>query len=358
MTRALQLAAKGRGNTSPNPMVGAVIVKGGKIVGEGYHKKAGTAHAEIVALRKAGERARGATLYVNLEPCCHHGKTGPCTKAIIAAGIRRLVFSLNDPDNRVSGQGAAVLRKAGVQVSAGLLKAEAEQLNEFYLFAQRRMRPYVILKLAQSLDGRIAAKSGDSKWISGTESRKFVHQMRSEVDAVLVGAETVRQDNPHLTLRLVKGRDPLRLIAVGRRPISTTSSLMAQNKDHKTIVIVEASRSNDAVAKKMERPGAEVWRVAGSDGRIRPKALLSKAHRKGIRSILIEGGSALATSFVRAKLVDKLILFTAPILIGEGRDSFGDLGLTKVSKAVQFERVARFELGRDQVFIGHPNWSR
>ncbi len=214
MKMALALAWKGQGKTSPNPMVGAVVVKSGEVVGRGYHHKAGQAHAEVLALRNAAERARGATLYVNLEPCCHFGRTRPCTDAIIEAGIKRVVYSIKDPNPVVNGCGARKLRAAGMEVTSGVGEKEATHLNEIYLKFISTGCPFVILKTAQSLDGRIATITGDSKWISGPEALKFAHRLRAECDAVAIGAGTVKADNPQLTVRLVKGRNPYRIIIV------------------------------------------------------------------------------------------------------------------------------------------------
>jgi diaminohydroxyphosphoribosylaminopyrimidine deaminase/5-amino-6-(5-phosphoribosylamino)uracil reductase len=358
MAHALQLAAKGRGATSPNPMVGAVVVRNGRIVGDGFHRRAGEPHAEIIALTDAGKKANGATLYVNLEPCCHHGKTGPCTEAIIAAGIRHVVYSLKDPDKRVAGKGAAILRKAGVTVTSGVFADEAEQLNEYYLFSQRHRRPMVILKLAQSLDGCIAAKSGDSKWISGSESRKLVHQMRSEVDAVVVGAETVRRDNPRLNVRDVDGPNPRRLVVFGNRRIPATVRLFAQNKDKKTTGILTVARSADPTEKRLKKIGVDVWRAGGREGRVNPRFLVRAAHEHGIRSMMIEGGRALATAFVNQELVDKIVLFTAPMIIGNGIHALGELGIQNARNALRFGRTSWHTIGDDLLFVGYPEWSR
>lgn len=356
--RTLELAAKRKGQTSPNPTVGAVVVSTGKIVGEGYHIKAGSDHAEIVALKKAGKKSIGATLYVNLEPCCHSGKTGPCTSAIISAGIQRVVFSLHDPDKRVSGKGAATLRRAGIKVASGVLAREAEQLNEYYLFSQRRQRPFVILKLAQSLDGRIATSSGDSKWISSVESRKLVHALRSEVDAIVVGAETVRRDNPKLTVRHVKGRNPYRVVIAGKKAIPAVRHLLSNNSDKKTVVAVANSETLTQIVKQFKKQGVEVWAIPGKNHLVDPKAFLREADRRNIRSLMIEGGSGVATSFLKQKLVDKLVLVTSPMVIGNGLNAIGDLGTSRISNSIRFDRVSRFELGGDQVFVGYRIWRR
>ncbi len=356
MKRALALAAKGRGTASPNPMVGAVIVKSGRIVAEGYHRQPGADHAEIVALKKAKDRAAGATLFVTLEPCCHTGRTGPCCDAIIAAGIKRVVYAVSDPDPRVNGRGARRLRSAGVLVRSGVLSSESEQLNEFYLTSQRLKRPFVILKLAQSLDGRIATASGDSRWISSPQSRRIVHQIRAEVDAVMIGAGTARKDDPQLTVRLAGGRNPYRIVVEGKASVPRSGKLISMNGDGKTIIVRGKLKSLEgrrlAVGKN-----PIVWEVKSRrNGQIDLHALLGCAREFGIRSILVEGGAALATSFLRERLVDKFILFTAPIIIGKGTDAIESLGTHSIKEAVSFDRYSLSASGRDWVFVGYPKW--
>ncbi|MEW5796602.1 MAG: bifunctional diaminohydroxyphosphoribosylaminopyrimidine deaminase/5-amino-6-(5-phosphoribosylamino)uracil reductase RibD, partial [Candidatus Zixiibacteriota bacterium] len=240
MQRALDLAAKARGWTSPNPMVGAVIVKNGRIVAEGYHHRAGLDHAEVVALKKAGTRAKGATVYVTLEPCAHVGCTGPCANALIRAGVARVIYSSVDPNPLVSGKGHKKLRKAGIAVERGLLRREAEKLNEAYFAFHRNGRPFVTLKMAQTIDGRIATATGDSQWISSPASLKLAHRLRAENDAVMVGMGTVRADNPALTVRLVKGKNPYRLIVGGRDPVPKSRRIFASNEDLRTVLAAPA----------------------------------------------------------------------------------------------------------------------
>ncbi|MBI5267402.1 MAG: bifunctional diaminohydroxyphosphoribosylaminopyrimidine deaminase/5-amino-6-(5-phosphoribosylamino)uracil reductase RibD [candidate division Zixibacteria bacterium] len=353
MKRALDLASLGRGKTSPNPMVGAVVVKSGRIVGEGHHRQAGGDHAEIVALKKAGAQSRGGTLYVTLEPCCHIGRTGPCCDAIVEAGIKRVVYAVKDPDTRVNGKGARRLSKAGIQVIGGVLTESAERLNEYYLSSVRLGRPFVILKLAQSLDGRIATKSGDSHWISGEESRSTVHVLRSEVDAVMIGAETARADNPKLTVRMVRGRNPYRIIVAGKRKLPQTLKLLSQDGDRKTILVQKGKTSSITLTS-----GAPIiWSVpADRSGQADLRAILDQAQRAGIRSIMVEGGAALATSFLRAKLVDKMIVFTAPMVIGDGISAINQLEIGRVKNAITFHKYSISASGRDWVFVGYPKW--
>lgn len=357
MHRAFLLAFKGWGRTLPNPMVGAVLAKNGKIIAEGYHRGPGLPHAEIEAIRKAGKRARGAALYVNLEPCCHQGRTGPCTEAIVEAGIKKVIYAATDPNPLVNGKGAKNLKKAGVEVTNGLMSWEAARLNEVYFGMMKNERPYVTLKLAQSLDGRIAALGGDSKWISSAESRKLAHRLRAESDAVLVGMGTVRQDNPSLTVRHIKGRNPYRIIVSTDMKLPKSVRLVSDNKDFKTIVAT-ASSSNQS-SRKSKSNGMTYWTVKKSAQRKVDLAdLLQKAKEFGIHSILVEGGAEIAASFLKEKLVDKIVLITAPILIGKGIDAIGDLGLKSINRAIKFKDSYRFQSGPDEVFVGYPDWGK
>jgi len=351
---ALDEAEKGRGTTSPNPMVGAVIVRNNRIVSTGYHKKAGADHAEIVALKKAGQQARGATLYLTLEPCCHRGRTGPCSDQIIKSSIKRVVFSLKDPNPKVNGGGAGRLRRAGIEVTSGLLRKEAALQNEVYLKNIRTGRPFVILKLAQTLDGCIATKKGDSKWITGPKSRKLVHHLRAESDAVLVGGGTVRADNPQLTARSVKGKNPYRIILSANPDFKKSLKLFKNNSDAKTILATSGFSIDKFATKNLIR-----WSI--KKNRQRQLALddfLEKAGQFGISSLLVEGGSILATSFIKAGLVDKFYLFIAPKLIGDGLNSVGQLGIDKMEQALSFASI-KYDLScsPDLLMIAYPKKS-
>jgi len=353
MERALALAAKGRGLTSPNPMVGAVLVKGGRVVGEGYHRTAGRDHAEVVAIKKARGRSRGATLYITLEPCCHTGCTGPCTEAIIAAGVKRVVYAVKDPDPRVNGKGARTLRRAGIDVSGGLMRMQARRLNEQFFGYHENGRPFIVVKCAQSLDGRIATVSGDSQWITNLKSRRLAHQLRSEVDAVLVGSGTVRHDDPALTVRLVKGRDPYRIVVTSDMKLPRRSQVLRNNKDGRTIVA--AAGKHDG--RPLVRRGSPIifWQLKRTrDGLVDVTDLVRKADLFGLRSLLVEGGARLVTSFIRAGLVDKLVVVTAPLIIGSGVDSIGDLAIRRLADAMRFERYSFDASDGDCVFVGYP----
>jgi len=357
MTRALALAQHGRGWTSPNPMVGAVIVRNGRVVAEGCHRCRGCDHAEVAALRKAGRGARGATIYVNLEPCCHTGCTGPCTEALINAGIVRVVYASLDPNPIVNGKGDRRLRRAGIRVERGLLRKEAERLNEAYYAYHRNGRPFVTLKLAQTIDGRIATTTGDSRWISSPGSLKLAHQLRAENDAVMVGAGTVRADNPALTVRLVKGRNPYRVVVVGKGPFPVKCQLAKNNADSLTI-IAAVQEVAEKLSRRARVNGLTFWEVKPErSGRPDPADLMKKAAAFGLQSILVEGGSALGTALLKARVVDKIMLVIAPKVIGEGTPSIGDLGIRQLDDAVQLESVTVRQVGPDIVVTGYPKYS-
>ena len=356
MRLALSLAEKARGKTLPNPMVGAVIVKNGKVVGRGYHKGPGNAHAEVAAIKSAGVNANGATMYVTLEPCCHTGRTGPCTKAIKTAGIKKIVYACKDFSPLVNGKGAGALRRAGLKVENGLMKNEAVRLNEVYFKNLEKKRPFVTLKIAQTIDGRIATMSGDSKWITGKDARTYAHQLRSENEAVLVGMGTVRTDNPSLTTRYLKGADPYRIVVSESLEFPTSCKLIANNRDHKTI-IATTKRSFSKYSRNKKTNGLTFWEIKKSGkNKLNLADILKKAYAFGIHSLLVEGGSQIATSFLKAKLVDKLVVITAPLFLGSGLNSIGNLKIGAIKNAVKLKNHARFQCGEDQVFVGYPDW--
>ena len=354
MRRALILAEKGRGSTSPNPMVGAVVVRNGRVIGEGYHRAPGTDHAEIVALKKAGQAASGAALYVTLEPCCHTGRTGPCTDAVIESGIKTVFAAVKDPNPAVNGRGIRILRKAGLTVSTGLLKEQAALLNDKYFGYYRNRRPFVILKTAQTLDGRIATASGDSRWITSATSRRLAHRLRAEVDAVVVGMGTVRTDNPVLTVRHVKGRDPYRIVLSRSLKFPPACRLLTDNKDFRTI-IVGGEEAIERFSRTRKGRNLILWRVKlDRQGLPQIRDFLDKAADFGLQSVLVEGGGTLATAFLKAGLVDKYVVITAPILCGQGGAAVGDLNIKKLGDAIRFEHASFEASGVDNVFIGYP----
>ena len=356
MQQALDLAEKGRGLTSPNPLVGAIVVKKNQIISEGYHRGPGKDHAEIVALKKAGKKAAGAILYVTLEPCCHTGRTGPCTDAIIKAGIKKVVTPLKDPNPLVNGRGLRVLKKAGVAVETGILKYKATFLNDAYFGYHKNKRPYVMLKTAQTLDGRIATVTGDSRWVSSPASLSYAHRLRAEIDAIVVGMGTVRQDNPALTVRLVKGKNPYRIVLSRSLNFPPRNQLLNKNTDYKTIVV---TTEKAAVKFGNSRKGKNliIWTVkTNRNGMLDLRDFLVKANKFGLQSLMVEGGGRLATSFWKNRLVDKYVLITTPKIIGNGIDSVGDLNIKKLSGAIRFKDVSTFHAGVDNIFVGYPLW--
>ena len=326
MERALDLARRGKGRTSPNPLVGAVIVKAGRVVGEGYHQKAGTPHAEIHALNAAGEIAKGATLYVNLEPCCHWGRTPPCTEALLQAGITEVYAAAVDPNPSVAGKGIRQLQNAGIRVQVGLCAEEAAQLNEVHRKYIRTGKPFVILKTAMSLDGKIATVSGESQWITSERSRQRGHEIRDTVDAILVGRGTVVRDNPALTTRLQDraGQDATRIVLDSHGKTATDARVFNPESSAGVIIAVtpEAPAGN---INTLEKAGAEVITVPVAHGRVCFKRLMEILGEREITSVLVEGGGEVNASAIAAGVVDKVMCFIAPKLIG-GRDAPGPIG--------------------------------
>jgi diaminohydroxyphosphoribosylaminopyrimidine deaminase/5-amino-6-(5-phosphoribosylamino)uracil reductase len=347
MRRAYRLARKAAGRTSPNPIVGAVLVRGGKIVGTGYHKAAGSDHAEIAALKQAGTKARGARLYITLEPCSHYGRTPPCADALIRAGIKEVVAAMRDPNPRVAGSGFETLRRAGIKVRLGLMAAECRTMLEAFSKFITRGMPFVTLKLAATLDGKIAAASGESQWISGEPSRALVHRWRNEMDAVLVGAATVRADDPQLTCRSAGGRNPYRVVLDSRLRTPLNAQLLKHRDVARTIIATTAAAPTTKV-RAIEALGAQVWRLPAARKQVAWLPLLKRLAKQGIASVLIEGGAAVAASALRAGVVDKLELFYAPKLIGgDGRAMIGALGLGKMAQAIRLKNLSVRRVGED-----------
>jgi diaminohydroxyphosphoribosylaminopyrimidine deaminase/5-amino-6-(5-phosphoribosylamino)uracil reductase len=317
LQRALDLAAQARGLTSPNPMVGAVVVRDGAVMGEGFHRAAGGPHAEVEALAAAGEAARGATIYVSLEPCAHHGRTPPCARAVVAAGIRRVVFAVDDPNPHVAGRGATVLREAGLDVVGGVLEAEATALNRVFLTAMREGRPHVTLKAAATLDGKIADVHGASKWITGEASRREAHRLRSEADAIVVGIGTALADDPALTVRLDPPwpREPWRVVLDSSARTPVTAKVIHGPTPGRALIAVGASAPEERV-RALAAAGATIVRCPGSDGRVSLPALLADLFAREARGVLVEGGAAVAAAFLDAGLVDRAAMFYAPMLLG------------------------------------------
>jgi diaminohydroxyphosphoribosylaminopyrimidine deaminase/5-amino-6-(5-phosphoribosylamino)uracil reductase len=346
MRRALRLAERGAGRVSPNPLVGAVLVRDGRVVGEGAHLQLGGEHAEVNAFARAGGQARGATLYVTLEPCSVHGRTPPCTEAILRAGVVRVVCAMIDPDPRVNGRGVEQLGEAGLPVEVGLLAEEATRLNAAYVKHRSRGLPLVVLKLAQTLDGRIATRTGQSRWITAEAARREVHRWRARLDAVMVGAGTVLADDPELTVRLVRGRDPRPLIVDGLLRVPPTARVFSRPG---AVVIT----GDDADAERREalvRRGVEVWTFPAPGGRIDLRLPLTRVATAGMTSVLLEGGAGLAAAALRDRVVDQVQVYLAPTLLGEGIASLGDLGIVDLQQAIGLKEVRVRKLGPDLLY--------
>jgi len=352
MRLALRLARRGAGRTSPNPAVGAVLVKRGKVVGKGYHRAAGMPHAEVEALRAAGAAVRGADLYVTLEPCAHTGRTGPCTDAIIEAGVKRVAAGMQDPNPLVAGKGFRALRAAGIPVVCGVMEEEARSLNRGYCRWVASGRPFVTLKLAVSLDGQIAAASGESRWISGEPARKIVHRMRSEADAVLVGGKTFRRDAPRLTSRIRGGRDPKRVIVTSKATGIFRSERFLESGGK---VIVAAPRSVPRKnTDRLRSLGIQVLLLPARKGRIEAGAFLDALGREGITSLLAEGGGETAGWLVDAGAVDRYVVFIAPLLLGEGIRSVAGFAARRVSEGRRLVITKAVRAGGDIMIVAEP----
>jgi diaminohydroxyphosphoribosylaminopyrimidine deaminase/5-amino-6-(5-phosphoribosylamino)uracil reductase len=355
MEEALRLARRGHGRTSPNPAVGALVVRGGRVVGRGFHRRAGGPHAEVFALRQAGRRARGGTLYVTLEPCCHVGRTGPCVAAVVDSGVARVVVGTVDPNPRVRGRGIAHLRRARISVDVGVREVECRALNEDFEKFITTGLPFVVLKLAATLDGRIATACGESRWVTGEAARRRVHEMRARYDAVIVGSETVRLDDPELTSRIRGGHDPLRVVVDGRLRVPETSRVVTRRPERTRIYTLAG---DSAKAARLRRRGVAVVRGGGD----RPGSLrrvLVDLGRAGIKSVLIEGGGHVAARALREGLVDRLALFLAPKLLGsDGRPVVQSLGISRMSEALTIVGPTIERVGDDYLVLGRPAFRR
>lgn len=350
MQRALTLAKRGLGFVSPNPLVGCVIVQAGEIVGEGFHRQYGGPHAEIEALRDAGEKARGAEMYVTLEPCCHTGKTPPCSDAVLRAGLRRVVVAVGDPNPRVSGGGLEQLRMAGVDVTLGVCEAEARQLNEVFFHHIETHLPFVTLKCAITLDGKIATRTGASRWVTGALAREQVHDMRHATDAILVGLGTALADNPMLTTRLPEGggRNPLRVIVDSELQLPLDSHLARVTPECQTLVAT-TERAAASTQRQLEAQGVEILRLPSyDDGRVDIEALLRQLGERGLASLLVEGGGTLSATLLHRRLVDKLVMFVAPKIIGgDGLSVIGAFGVETMDQAVLLQGITSRHVGDD-----------
>ncbi len=349
MRHALSLAARGLGRVWPNPAVGCVIVNQGRVVGRGRTADGGRPHAETVALKQAGDHAKGATAFVTLEPCAHQGETPACAKSLIESEIARVVVACEDPDPRVSGRGIAMLSKAGLRVETGCLGKDAKELQRGFLTRVNHGRPTLTLKLAMTLDGRIATASGESKWITGAHARRAVHALRASHDAVMVGAGTVRADNPDLTVRdLGETRQPVRIVTSRHLRLSQDSRLFESAEDVPVWIVCDASMRTSAEAKVWEAAGARLILVGSNGAHLSPDEMLQALGQAGLTRVFCEGGGMLAASLLSADLVDELIVFVAGKLIGaEGQPGVGPLGLSALAEAPAFDLVEVAPVGAD-----------
>lgn len=349
MSEALALARRGLGRTRPNPAVGAVVVKGGRIVGRGFHARAGGPHAEVGALAEAGSRARGATLYVTLEPCSHFGRTPPCAPAVVSAGLTRVVVGTGDPNPRVRGRGLRILQRAGVETVVGVCGDKARELIRAYAHHMQTGLPFVLLKLAASADGRIAAAGGASRWITSPPARRLVHEWRDELDAVLVGSDTVLADDPALTCRRRGGRDPIRIVLDGRLRTPPDARLFREGRSPVWIATVRGASPRRAEA--LAAAGAEVLELPARSGHVDLRALLRELGKRDVVSLLVEGGSRLAGALLAEGRVDELRWFSAPILIGgDGIPMIGSLGVKSPQRALRLVDLTGRSVGRDHLW--------
>jgi len=355
MRMALQLAEKARGRTSPNPMVGAVVVKNDKVISRGYHRRAGEPHAEAIALKQAGKAAKGATLYVTLEPCSHTNKrTPPCTPLVLQSGVKRVVVAMIDPNPHVSGGGIKTMKKAGIQVITGVLEKEARKLNEAFIKYITTGVPFVTLKIAQTLDGKIATASGESKWITGEKARLEGHRLRNNNDAILVGMNTVLKDDPSLTARIPGGRDPIRVIVDTKLRTPLKAKIITQKSSAKTYIATLDTMPKDKLVKLLDA-GVEILLSKGSKGRVDLKNLMKMLGGFGITSVLIEGGAEVHASALKSGVVDKVVMFIAPTLM-TGKDSLcsiGGVSPAKLSQAVKLRHMTTRIVGEDLMIEGY-----
>jgi diaminohydroxyphosphoribosylaminopyrimidine deaminase/5-amino-6-(5-phosphoribosylamino)uracil reductase len=350
MQRAIRLAKKGEGRVSPNPMVGAVIVRNGRIIAEGYHPCCGENHAEINAIEKASEPLAGATFYVTLEPCSHYGRTPPCADALIACRPARVVVGTRDPNPMVSGKGIEILRRHSIETKVGVLAEACERLNEVFFRYVTTGIPFVTVKFAQTLDGRIATSTGHSRWISSPPSLRYAHRLRAAHDAILVGAGTVLRDDPELTCRLARGKNPLRIVVDSSLRSKPEATIFLPGQEARTLVVTTRRAPADR-KRTLEARGVEVVET-GEDplGRVDLRELLSILGKRTVSSLLVEGGAGVITEFLREKLADRLVVIVAPKIAGQGINALGDLGITRMDEALRLSIRKISRKGDDLVF--------
>jgi len=350
--RALKLAEGGRGYVSPNPLVGAVLVKDGKIVGEGYHQRYGEAHAEVNAIRAAGDESLGSTLYVTLEPCSHEGKTGPCTAKIYEAGISRVVIGMQDPNPIVNGKGINYLKSKGIAVDVGVMEEKCQELNAGYIKYITTGVPLITLKIAQTLDGRIATSTGHSKWITSEEARIMAHRFRAKHDAIVAGIDTIITDDPYLTVRYIKAVSPRRVILDSKLRVPLDANVLSEELAPRTIIVTTKDSSKEKIA-RIEEKGATVLVFDADDRGWAPLQELWKALAEiGITSVIVEGGSTVQTECLKNGDADRLILFIAPRILGSGIDAIGDLGIRNINSALALDDLSIRRLKTDLMITG------
>jgi len=355
MRMALDLAATAKGKTNPNPVVGAILVKDGVVVGSGIHRKAGEPHAEVHAFQMAGKHADGATLYVTLEPCSHFGKTPPCANLVKDSGVKRVVVATEDPNPAVSGKGITIIKNAGIEVEVGMLKEEAVKLNERFIHNMIFEMPFVISKVAMTLDGKIAAYTGHSKWITGSEARREVHYLRDEVDGILVGVGTVLADNPKLTTRLDgKGKNPVRII-MDSRLRTPLDAYVADCREAATIIVTTMD-AREEKAKQLAKKGVKILTIPSENGKIDSKLALKMLYKEGITDILLEGGSEINANFMRNNLIQKYLVYVAPKILG-GKTSYTPFrgeDVETVDEAVPLQFTEVQKVGEDLKITAYP----
>ncbi len=361
MRAALRLAKRGLGRTSPNPAVGAVIVRNGRVIASGYHKRADSAHAEVEALAKLRGHARGGdVLYVTLEPCHHQGRTPPCTEAVLKAGIRKIVVGMEDPNPNVAGGGCEFLAKKGIDVEIWVLEEECKKLNEIFIKYVNTGTPFVIAKSALTIDGWTATSVGHSRWVTGEKSRESVHRLRNRVDAIMVGIGTVIADNPQLTSRLRgrKGKDPIRIIVDARLDIPDNALVLNRESPSDTLIVVGLRVSAKRI-KRIQRDGVEIVRCPTRKGRINLAAMLEILGKREITSVLLEGGATLMGSMIRERLIDKFYVFKAPKILGggDGIPMAAGIGAKRMDGCLNLRNIEIRRLGEDHLLIGYPEYS-
>lgn len=353
----IEIAKRGIGKVSPNPLVGCVITKNNKIIGAGFHAKYGDDHAEINAINSSHENLEGSTLYVNLEPCSHDGKTPPCVDRIIAEKIKKVVIGTKDPNPLVSGEGISKLKQSGIEVTTGVLEKECGELNKFFFKFITQRIPYITLKAATTIDGKIADSKSHSEWISCTESRRHVHKLRNKYDAVLIGADTAIKDDPQLTVRHVEGRNPYRIVLDSKLKLQTDLKIFQNNFDSRTIVVTTKSGENKKrKMAEMKKLGVNIIVAKKNhNNKIHLKSMLKALARFNITSVLVEGGSKIFTSFLKQKLFDDMILFISPKLIGGGIPVVNNLGIKSIKKSFKLKLINCESIGEDIIaeYIPH-----